>query len=43
MTCTHTKNRSRGFTIIELMITLVITSVLILGSVNFLVSALTLS
>ena len=30
---------SRGFTIIELMITLVITSVLILGSVNFLVSA----
>jgi prepilin-type N-terminal cleavage/methylation domain-containing protein len=39
MTCAHTKIRSRGFTIIELMITLVITSVLILGSVNFLVSA----
>jgi len=34
-----TANRSRGFTIIELMITLVITSVLILGSVTFLVSA----
>ena len=39
MTSTHAINRSRGFTIIELMITLVITSVLILGSVNFLVSA----
>jgi type IV pilus assembly protein PilW len=39
MTYTHTLNRSRGFTIIELMITLVITTVLILGSVNFLVSA----
>ena len=39
MICTHTNNRSAGFTIIELMITLVITSVLILGSVNFLVSA----
>ena len=32
-------NRSRGFTIIELMITLVITSVLILGSITFLMSA----
>jgi prepilin-type N-terminal cleavage/methylation domain-containing protein len=32
-------DRSRGFTIIEVMITLVITSALILGSVNFLVSA----
>jgi prepilin-type N-terminal cleavage/methylation domain-containing protein len=35
----HNINRSRGFTIIELMITLAITSVLILGSVTFLVSA----
>jgi len=32
-------SHSRGFTIIELMITLAITSVLILGSVTFLVSA----
>jgi type IV pilus assembly protein PilW len=35
----HKMNRNHGFTIIELMITLVITSVLILGSVNFLVLA----
>jgi prepilin-type N-terminal cleavage/methylation domain-containing protein len=39
MNYSHAINRSRGFTIIELMITLVITSVLILGSVTFLVSA----
>lgn len=39
MNALNAKNRSRGFTIIELMITLAITSVLILGSVTFLVSA----
>jgi len=35
----NASSRSRGFTMIELMITLVITSVMILGSVTFLVSA----
>jgi len=35
----HNMNHRRGFTIIELLITLAITSVLILGSVTFLVSA----
>ena len=36
---THMTHRSRGFTIIELMITMTITSFMILGSVTFLVSA----
>ncbi len=35
----NANSRSRGFTLIELMITLVITTVLILGSLTFLVSA----
>jgi prepilin-type N-terminal cleavage/methylation domain-containing protein len=39
MKITHIRKRSSGFTIIELMITLAITSFLILGSVTFLVSA----
>jgi prepilin-type N-terminal cleavage/methylation domain-containing protein len=36
---THISHRNRGFTIIELMITMTITSFMILGSVTFLVSA----
>jgi prepilin-type N-terminal cleavage/methylation domain-containing protein len=36
---THMTRRNRGFTIIELMITMTITSFMILGSVTFLVSA----
>jgi len=36
---THISHRKRGFTIIELMITMTITSFMILGSVTFLVSA----
>jgi prepilin-type N-terminal cleavage/methylation domain-containing protein len=36
---TLTKNRNRGFTLIELMITVVITSFMILASVTFLVTA----
>jgi len=39
MTCCNRITHSRGFTIIELMITLAITSVLVLGAITFLASA----
>jgi prepilin-type N-terminal cleavage/methylation domain-containing protein len=39
MTCGNRTSRSRGFTIVEIMVTLAITSVLVLGAVTFLASA----
>ncbi len=39
MTSGNRNMRNRGFTIVELMITLTITSVLVIGAITFLASA----